>query len=109
MLDPYAVLGVPHDATQDEIARAYRRQLRNHHPDMRSGTSESHSGHDELQQVLAAYTLLRDPDRRAAFDRTIRVVEVNPADERAVVRGVFVDSAPGEAPPLWAGPVRWHR
>jgi len=31
--DPFAVLGVPHDATQDAIHAAYRREMSNYHPD----------------------------------------------------------------------------
>src|SRR6201999_2340420 len=66
--DPYLVLGVSPTATQAEITHAYRTRLRAHHPDTRH-TPPSHTADDDLRQVLAAYALLRDPARRADYDR----------------------------------------
>jgi len=68
--DPYAVLGLPPTATQHEITNAYRRQVRALHPDVRA-TSQSalRQSDDQLRRVLAAYELLRDPERRARYDR----------------------------------------
>lgn len=67
--DPYAVLGLAPTATADEITRAYRNQVRTLHPDTR-GTPESNPPLDDrLRQVLAAYAVLRDPERRARYDR----------------------------------------
>jgi len=58
--DPHDDLGVSADATMEEIHRAFRRILREHHPDTRPEAA----GHDEesdraLQQALAAYATLR--------------------------------------------------
>jgi curved DNA-binding protein CbpA len=70
--DPYAALGVPRTATADEIRRAYLRQVRVHHPDTRPATLQSKPSADEpLHRVTAAYALLRDPERRAHYDREI--------------------------------------
>ena len=69
--DPYALLGVPPTATAREIARAYRRLLRDHHPDTGAGRPRG-AGPDDplpLDEVRAAYALLRDPAARAAYDR----------------------------------------
>lgn len=67
--DPYALLGVPPTATAPEIARAYRRLLRDHHPDTRTG-GQPGPGHPlALDEVRAAYALLRDPAARAEHDR----------------------------------------
>ncbi|MGE5697722.1 MAG: J domain-containing protein [Candidatus Sericytochromatia bacterium] len=72
-LDPYAVLGVSPSATSAEITHAYRRKLRSQHPDTRSTQPATAPVADEqLQRLLAAYTILRDPGRRAAYDRTAR-------------------------------------
>src|ERR1700741_1475331 len=60
--NPYLVLGVSPTATQAEITHAYRTRLRAHHPDTRH-TPPSQTADDDLQQVLAAYDLLRDPPR----------------------------------------------
>ena len=68
--DPYALLGVPPTASAQEIARAYRRLLRNHHPD--TGTGPHGAGPGDrlaLDEVRAAYALLRDPAARAEYDR----------------------------------------
>ena len=105
MTDPYAVLGVSPTATQAEITRAYRRQLRTHHPDTRS--KKSTSGADErLRQILAAYALLRDPGRRADYDR---VAQKTDAEVGPVQIPVTRPKPTDDQPPLWAGPVRWHR
>ncbi|WP_082129493.1 J domain-containing protein [Mycobacterium haemophilum] len=104
MTNPYAMLGVSETAAAAEITHAYRRQLRDHHPDMRS--RESNSGADErLRQILAAYALLRDPHRRAAYDRA------NPCHKSTgpIQVPVFRTDSVRAHPPLWAGPVRWQR
>jgi curved DNA-binding protein CbpA len=68
--DPYAVLGLPPTATQDQITNAYRRQVRTLHPDVRTTSQPARPRSDEqLRRVLAAYSLLRDPERRARYDR----------------------------------------
>ncbi len=67
--DPYALLGVLPTATAPEIARAYRRLLRDHHPDTSTG-GQPGPGHPlALDEVRAAYALLRDPAARAEYDR----------------------------------------
>src|SRR4051812_35360538 len=62
--DPYIVLGVTRQASGQEIARAYRRAARASHPD--SGGAGSA---DRFRAVSDAYDLLRDPRRRAVYDR----------------------------------------
>jgi curved DNA-binding protein CbpA len=63
--DPYVVLGVPRQASAAEIARAYRRAARASHPD--SGGAGSA---ERFQVVSDAYDQLRDPRRRAMYDRS---------------------------------------
>jgi hypothetical protein len=63
--DPYVVLGVSRQASGDEIARAFRRGARASHPDT-GGTGSA----DRFQAVTDAYELLRDPRRRAVYDRS---------------------------------------
>jgi curved DNA-binding protein CbpA len=67
--DPYAVLGLPPTATEDEITHAYRTQVRAHHPDTRTTPQWLPSADEHLRRVLAAYAMLRDPERRARYDR----------------------------------------
>jgi DnaJ domain len=59
--DPHAELGVPPNASAAEVHRAFRRRLREHHPDTRSQQDgPSNSASDQaLQRALAAYQALR--------------------------------------------------
>ncbi|WP_020572351.1 J domain-containing protein [Parafrankia discariae] len=72
--DPYRVLGVEPSASASQITHAYRTLMRRHHPDTRMPARQAeHPGprqeHDAaLQQVIAAYTVLRDPSQRADYD-----------------------------------------
>ena len=64
--DPYAVLGVSKDASQEEIRKAYRRLAKDLHPDLNPGDAEAA---DRFKEVSAAYGLLGDADKRARYDR----------------------------------------
>jgi curved DNA-binding protein CbpA len=63
--DPYVVLGVSRRASASEIARAYRRAARASHPDS-SGVGSA----ERFRAVTDAYDELRDPGRRALYDRS---------------------------------------
>ena len=63
--DPYAVLGVPSTATQDDVTAAYRTLARRHHPDV----SAAPDAERRMAEINAAWTILRDPARREAWDR----------------------------------------
>ncbi|BAS10881.1 chaperone protein DnaJ [Arthrobacter sp. Hiyo4] len=73
--DYYDVLRVRPSASQQEISRAYRALMRTHHPDLDGGaTGGATPGRDlsraELLQIMQAFSVLRDPVRRAAYDRS---------------------------------------
>ena len=63
--DPYAVLGVPRDASEDQIAQARRRLSREYHPDVNPAPGAA-ARFDEIQQ---AFRLLSDPAARSEYDR----------------------------------------
>ncbi len=63
--DLYEILGVPRDATQEEIKRAYRRLARQYHPDV----NRSADAEERFKEIAAAYEILSDPDKRAQYDR----------------------------------------
>ncbi|APX04247.1 hypothetical protein BWQ92_01345 [Arthrobacter sp. QXT-31] len=63
--DHYAVLHVSRGASPQEIARAYRALVRRHHPDV--GGADAVPA--ELQLIMEAFSVLRDPGRRHAYDR----------------------------------------
>jgi curved DNA-binding protein CbpA len=67
--DPYRILGVPRDATPDEIKRRWRDLAREHHPDRAAGdVPEQERLTGRMARINAAYDVLRDPVRRARHD-----------------------------------------
>ena len=66
MKDPYTILGVPRNVSQDEIKKAYRKLAKELHPDVHPGNkSES----ERFKDLSAAYELLSDAEKRARYDR----------------------------------------
>jgi molecular chaperone DnaJ len=63
----YEALGVSPDASEQDIAKAYRRLARAHHPDANPDALA-----DDFTAATDAYDVLRDPDRRRAYDTTRR-------------------------------------
>jgi molecular chaperone DnaJ len=63
--DLYDLLGVARDADADAIKKAYRRLARQLHPDVNSDPAAQ----EQFKQVTAAYEILSDPQKRAAYDR----------------------------------------
>lgn len=61
MMDYYNTLGVPRDADQDTIKKAYRKLAMQHHPD-RGGDP------NEFQKINEAYETLSDPDKKLRYD-----------------------------------------
>ena len=101
--DPYAVLGVAPTATTQQINRAYRRLLRHHHPDTRSGgtvPADASSGTASLADLLTAYAVLRDPATRAEHDRS------RPPMSRAPTPGPLL--RPRREPRRGPGTVGWE-
>jgi len=104
--DLYQLLGVPREASREEIALARRRRARDEHPDARPADADAPG---RFRALAGAWRVLGDPARRAAYDRALareqpraaRVPVRRPAGPGRVTPPVRV---PG--PPLAAGPVR---
>lgn len=58
--DPYKVLGVSPDASDEEIKRAYRRLAKKYHPDLNPGDQEAAR---KMQEINTAYEQIKDPDK----------------------------------------------
>lgn len=111
--DYYAVLNVARTATRQEIARAYRALMRLHHPDVDVGSSSpaaqdgtDSGGAGSLLGIMEAFAVLRDPESRAEYDKTLSA----PITRRSGPREVPVRRVQREQPPLLrVTPVRWER
>ncbi len=124
--DLYQVLGVPREASREQIAHAWRRRARAEHPDSRPADD---TAPDRFRLLAHAYEVLSDPDRRAAYDRSLGhrpPGPKGPAASRIRVKPPQAGVTPPQAggpprparpggrrpgaritgPPLWAGPVR---
>lgn len=66
MADFYSVLEVERTASDEDIKKAYRRLAMKYHPDRNSGSKEAE---ERFKSITEAYDVLRDPQKRAAYDR----------------------------------------
>ena len=64
--DPYQILGVAKDASSDAIRKAYRKLAKELHPDLNPGDK---AAEERFKAIQAAHDLLKDPEKRARFDR----------------------------------------
>src|SRR5688500_5473948 len=63
--DYYEALGVPRDASQEDIRRAYRNLARRYHPDV----NKEEGAEDTFKEISEAYEVLRDPEKRERYNR----------------------------------------
>lgn len=64
--NPYEVLGVARDASDADIKKAYHKLVLKYHPDKNPGNKEAE---EKFKEVNNAFDILKDPQKRAAYDR----------------------------------------
>ena len=94
--DFYQILGVPRDASQEDIQRAYRKLARTYHPDV----NHDPGAEDRFKEVSEAYDVLSDPQTRRrydAFGRDFRQVpeDVDPETWRRARAGARAGAGAG--------------
>jgi len=65
----YEILGVPRDASSDEIKKMYRRLARQYHPDLNPGDQ---TAEEKFKDIGEAYEVLSDPNKRSQYDQFSR-------------------------------------
>lgn len=94
--DPYAALGLKKTATDEEIRKAYRKIARTCHPDLNPDDSGAEA---RFKAAAAAHDLLKDPERRARFDRG----EIDASGQEQAPRGFYRDHAEKPGNPYRSG------
>ena len=64
MKDPYEVLGVSRDASDEEIKKAYRRLAKQYHPDVNPGDKQAE---EKMKEINAAYDAIKDASARQSY------------------------------------------
>jgi molecular chaperone DnaJ len=66
--DFYEILGVPKNASDEDIKKSYRKLAMKHHPDRNQGDTAK-VAEEKFKEAKEAYEMLSDPDKRAAYDQ----------------------------------------
>lgn len=111
--DYYKILGIPKDATDDEIKKAYRKLAIQYHPDRQQDKSEEErvAAEEKFKEIAEAYEVLSDKEKRAEYDNPMREFNFSGGiDFDEIVRrfrqnfggfefGSFFDQVRTQAPP----------
>src|SRR4051812_40546975 len=66
MADFYSILEIQRGASDDDVKAAYRKLAMRYHPDRNNGSKDAE---EKFKQITEAYDVLRDANKRAAYDR----------------------------------------
>ena len=108
----YDVLGVPSDASQDQIRKAFRERVRACHPDRVANLDEDlrKLAEEKMVELNEAYAVLRNPARRAAYDDRYANDATRSTSARPVASSPQTDERPtagttAQPPPSHRGPI----
>src|SRR3954465_15682434 len=62
--DLYSILGVPKEASEEDVKKAYRRLARKYHPDV----NKEKGAEEKFKEISAAFEVLGDPQKRELYD-----------------------------------------
>src|SRR5882672_5080292 len=63
--DYYATLGVPRDASEEDIKKSFRKLARQYHPDV---AKDKKTAEEKFKEINEAYEVLSDPEKRKKYD-----------------------------------------
>jgi DnaJ-class molecular chaperone len=87
--DPYEMLGVARDASQEQIRAAYRKLAKQHHPDLNPGNAKAE---ERFKAISSANAMLSDPVQRGRYDRG----EIDASGQEQAPGPSYRDHAEGE-------------
>ena len=94
--DLYKLLGLPREASQDDIRKAHRKLVRKHHPDAKLGDRSSEERFKEIQR---AYEVLSDPDKRREYDKNLRASSRGSSSRPRATAGRRTEGESAATPP----------
>ena len=71
MMDPYRVLGVSPNASEEEIKKAYKQLARKYHPDLNNGSKEAEAKMKEINEAYDAITAQRKIKENKSFEESL--------------------------------------
>ena len=69
MKNPYEILGVSKNATDEEIKKAYRELARKYHPDNYQNNPLADLAEEKMKEINEAYAVLSDPEQKSKYDQ----------------------------------------
>lgn len=93
--DPYQVLGVSKEATENEIKKAYRKLALKHHPDKQTTEESRRAASEVFAKISNAYEILSDPQKRREYDNRGRYQSSERTDRQYASPHDFVFSGMG--------------
>ncbi|MBX7247257.1 MAG: DnaJ domain-containing protein [Candidatus Sumerlaeaceae bacterium] len=73
----YEILGLPTDASEQQVKTAYHALARKHHPDKATSADDLAALEAEFSRISAAYNILKDKEKREAYNKTLQAQREN--------------------------------